>query len=165
VLYQNYWAPLPKGVGRKNSRGATEKNRKNSKTDRKLALLNKGVGRKMFRRGGGQRKKDRKIAKKDRNIALFSIYLPNMYHVWKSRGEPRPPAPRRWRPCPSRILITKFNAYDLERNQASPSAPPPALSRLRQLGSSLQTANTFHLNSIIISINISHKFYIKLHKG
>jgi len=38
-----------------------------------------GVGRKMFRES--QRKKDRKIAKTDRKIALLSLYLLNLCHV------------------------------------------------------------------------------------
>jgi len=55
-----------KGVGRKISRG---KRLKNSKKDRKLALLS------LFQGVGGNGKKDRKIAKKYQKIALLSLYL------------------------------------------------------------------------------------------
>jgi len=49
--------------------GATEKRPKNSKKDRKIALLS------LFQGEGGNGKNDRKIAKKDRKIALLSLYL------------------------------------------------------------------------------------------
>jgi len=39
-----------------------------------------GRRQKNFQEGGGQRKKDRKIAKY-RKIALINLYLLNMYHV------------------------------------------------------------------------------------
>jgi len=60
---------------------------KNSKTRPKNSTI-------MPLSGGGQGKKDRKIAKKHRKIALFSLYLLNLYHVWKSREgtAPLPPA-------------------------------------------------------------------------
>jgi len=65
-----------KSVGREISRGeATKKIPKNIKKYQKIALLC------FFQGEGGQRKKDRKIAKKDRKITLFSLYLLNLYHV------------------------------------------------------------------------------------
>jgi len=47
----------------------------NEKKGRKIAPLS------LFQ--GGQRKKDLKIAK-DRKMVLLSLYLQNLYHVWKS---------------------------------------------------------------------------------
>jgi len=52
----------------------------------------KGVGRK-FSRGGGPTEKRPKISKKYRKIALLSIYLLYLYHVWKSRGSRAPLPP------------------------------------------------------------------------
>jgi len=39
----------------------------------------------------GQRKKDRKLAKKGRIIALLILFLLYLYRVWKSRGATAPP--------------------------------------------------------------------------
>jgi len=64
------------GVGRKISRGPTEKIPKNSKKDRKIALFKPLPGG-----GVGNGKKYRKIAKKHQKIALFSLYLLYLYHV------------------------------------------------------------------------------------
>jgi len=77
-----------KGVNRKFYRGWGNGNK-----DRKIALLS------LFQGRGGQQKKWSKNSKKDRKTALFSLYLLYLYHVWKSRGGPRPPAPRYWRIC------------------------------------------------------------------
>jgi len=63
-----------KGVGRKIFRGRTmEKIPKNSKKISKNSTLS------LFQEGRGKRKKDRKIANKDRKIVLLSLYL--LYHV------------------------------------------------------------------------------------
>jgi len=48
--------------------------------------------------GGGQRKKIPKNSKKDRKIALLSLYLLCLYHVRKSRWRHGPLASQRLRP-------------------------------------------------------------------
>jgi len=75
-----------KSVGRKISRGLG-----NGKKTEKSTI-------KPLPGGGGQQKKKREIAKKRSKIALLSLYLLYLYHVWKSRGGYSPPASRYRRP-------------------------------------------------------------------
>jgi len=58
------------------------------------------------RRGRGNGKNDRKIVKTGRKVALLSLYLLYLYHVWKSSGE-RPSCPR-WA---GTTLSVKFSDY------------------------------------------------------
>jgi len=59
-------------------RRAMEKRPKNSKKDRKKALLS------LFQEGGNGKKTEN--LQKKKKIALLSLYLPYLYHVWKSKG-------------------------------------------------------------------------------
>jgi len=81
---------------------------------RLIIMLKSRATAENFPGGDGQQKKDRKIAKKtenstikplpggsnrknDQKIALFSLYLLYLYHLWKSRRH-GPPASRCRRP-------------------------------------------------------------------
>jgi len=89
-------SPTAGGQGRrqKNFQGGGQR-----KKDQKIIKrLKNSTIMPLLGRGGGNGKKDRKKAKIDRKIALFSLYLLNMYHVCKSRGATTP-LPRCRRSC------------------------------------------------------------------
>jgi len=67
-----YASSINKGVGRKFSGGRGQR-----KKDRKLAKKYRKIALFASSRGGG----DRKIAKQGRKIALLSLYLLYLYHV------------------------------------------------------------------------------------
>jgi len=70
-------------------KGATKKRPKNSKKIPKNSTI-----KPLSEEGGGQRKKDRKIA-------LLSLYLLYLHHAWKSRRGARPSCP----PMPTPMII------------------------------------------------------------